>query len=184
MLLFGHVGFTMSFVKIYESIIQRKNCSKRSFIDYRVVAIGAMLPDIIDKPLVQMLYGLGRHDGHFIAHYPLFAELIILIGMIVYYRKKNNNILVLGVCTRIHQLLDDISRYETSNITNYTFTHNNIITRIFNHIDMLIAPIYKNHQYLKDLWLFSMDPFVFTTEFIGFVCILYFLYRYIIKGKI
>lgn len=127
MLLFGHLGLTVSaawaFGNSYDKLQARKqplesgtNKLQRlaSKIDYRVVLIGSMLPDIIDKPLGILIlhgeYGGGR--GFF--HTLLFALLLSLAGLIWYRKKRGTLLLTLGLATIMHLVLDSMwTRKET-----------------------------------------------------------------------
>ncbi len=119
MLLFGHLGLTVGAAwalgHSYDKLQARKqprepgaNKLRRlaSKIDYRVVLIGAMLPDIIDKPLGILVlhgeYGGGRSFFHTL----LFALLLILAGLIWYRRKRGILLLTLALANIMHLALD------------------------------------------------------------------------------
>ena len=108
MLLSGHVGLTVGVIKVFEKIIPRKNITSSNFVDYRIVMVGSILPDIIDKPLVQIIYGLQYHSGHFIAHSFVFSVALISIGIILLILKRTKNFFLLGICCLIHQLFDKL----------------------------------------------------------------------------
>ena len=93
MLLFGHVGLTVGVLKVFEKVALSKNKISDNFVDYRIVMVGAILPDIIDKPLVQFIFGLQYHSGHFIAHSFIFSGVLIAIGIISLILKRNKNVL-------------------------------------------------------------------------------------------
>jgi membrane-bound metal-dependent hydrolase YbcI (DUF457 family) len=73
-------------------------------IDIRFLLIGAILPDIIDKPLGLFHIGSGRS----ISHTLLFLLIFALSGLILYFVKKWKRMLVLagGICA--HLLLDSM----------------------------------------------------------------------------
>lgn len=71
-------------------------------IDYRWVALGALLPDLIDKPLAWS--GLiGSHTGgHFIGHAILFQVALLLTGLALARRGHCELVLVaIGALTHI-----------------------------------------------------------------------------------
>jgi hypothetical protein len=47
--------------------------NRMSLFDYRLVALGALLPDIIDKPLAWFILGDRVEDNHLFAHTMLFG---------------------------------------------------------------------------------------------------------------
>lgn len=77
-----------------------------ALIDYRLVLLGSMLPDIIDKPLG--IYGFG--GGRSLAHTLLFVLLILLVGLYRYFRSARLGILVLSLCSGFHLILDQMWR--------------------------------------------------------------------------
>ena len=63
-------------------VTPRKDAPRRSSIadavDYRLVALGALLPDLIDKPIVWVLFPSPDTGGHHIGH-SLFGGLALLL---------------------------------------------------------------------------------------------------------
>lgn len=72
MLVFGHLGFTTGIFSLIEEKLGYR-------IDYRVVFIGALLPDMIDKPLGMIL--LPLHNGRVFAHTLLFALMLLSLSL-------------------------------------------------------------------------------------------------------
>jgi hypothetical protein len=68
--------------------------------DIRLLVIGALLPDIIDKPLGHII--LSENNGRIFAHTLLFSVSLLLIALA--YRK----LLPLSLGVSVHQLLDGI----------------------------------------------------------------------------
>jgi hypothetical protein len=89
MLLFAHMGLALAGGRLYKNV------------DYLFLAIGAMLPDLIDKPLGWMVYGTPNM-GRIFAHTLLFF--LILAAWALYSRDTRIVSLVAGVL--IHLLLD------------------------------------------------------------------------------
>jgi len=74
------------------------------FIDIRWLLIGAMLPDIIDKPLGRLFFENGRVFSH-----TLLLLLVILIAGIFLYRvKKGSWLLALAIGDFAHLVLDQM----------------------------------------------------------------------------
>jgi inner membrane protein len=121
MLLFGHLGLTAggawALAHSYDKLQARKQPLESgtdklrrlaSKIDYRVVLIGAMLPDIIDKPLgILVLHG-EYGGGRSFCHTLLFALLLILAGLIWYRRKRGILLLTLALANIMHLALDEM----------------------------------------------------------------------------
>lgn len=68
MLLFAHLGLTLVAARFLK------------WIDPRFLALGALLPDIIDKPLGLLIFGSMGH-GRIFAHTLLFVLVLILISL-------------------------------------------------------------------------------------------------------
>ncbi|NLE89557.1 MAG: metal-dependent hydrolase [Dehalococcoidales bacterium] len=81
-----------------------------SGIDYRMLLIGSMLPDIIDKPLGIYLLADEIGNGRIYAHTLLFLLILIAAGLLLYYYRRNTALLLLGVGTFAHLALDQIWR--------------------------------------------------------------------------
>ena len=82
-------------------------------IDYRIVALGALFPDAIDKPLA--MFGLdslsqGETSGHTIAHTLLASGLIIATGLVL-SRRGDHRLLWFGLGSLTHPLVDPVIVY-------------------------------------------------------------------------
>ena len=84
-----------------ESIGAHKRAGWR--IDYRLVILGSLLPDIIDKPLEFWLLH-SRSIGHTL----LFANLLILLGLTAMGSARLRASLVLSISSAGHLLLDSM----------------------------------------------------------------------------
>lgn len=67
-------------------------------IDVRILILGAVIPDIIDKPLGHMI--LSIDNGRIIAHSLLFATTLLAFGMMF------KRMLPLSIGVAVHQILD------------------------------------------------------------------------------
>jgi len=72
------------------------------FLDLRLLIIGSMLPDIIDKPLGLFLYGSGRAFMHSLAA----ALLLVIIAVWSYRRNRQTGWLALAFGLVCHLLFD------------------------------------------------------------------------------
>ena len=93
MLLFGHIGITLGVAWLIESKLRVK-------IDYRQIAIGSLLPDMIDKPVGMIL--LPINNGRIFGHTLLFVLILLIIGL--KYRKS----LFLSFASFLHLIEDEI----------------------------------------------------------------------------
>ncbi len=178
MLFFGHLGITAAVTKIIDITfpaeaadsdngIRRKIVSMVSkfrkadgSIDYRMVIIGSMLPDIIDKPLALVMDNSVYFSGRGICHGLLF-NLLLLTGGII-FRKAWLRVIWFG--SLIHLLLDSIWRAPVT----------------------LFWPLYGWFPpTVYDTWLEDMlrglmtKPVVFILEMTGLSLVTYIAYRVI-----
>lgn len=77
-------------------------------IDIRLLLIGALLPDIIDKPLGHLFFREALSNGRIFAHTLLFLIIITLAGLYLYRRRAKLWLLVLAFGTLIHLILDQM----------------------------------------------------------------------------
>lgn len=182
MLIAGHIGLTLGVIKIYEKVAKKKNTKNDNFIDYRIVALGSILPDIIDKPLVQIIYGLRNHEGHLIAHSFIFSALLITLGIIIFFMNKNKNALLLGICSLIHQLFDKAILLPNIFLLPDVNSSNFILLKRFEFVHNITLPIYTRFPYLRDTMTYFEKPYVFIAEVIGFIIIVYFVCK-LLKNK-
>ena len=76
------------------------------YVDIRLVLVGSLLPDIIDKPLGMVFLSSSLSNGRIFAHTLLFLALMTLTGLIVYRRTGRNWLLVLSFGTATHLVFD------------------------------------------------------------------------------
>ena len=103
-----------------------------SRIDVRILLLGSLLPDIVDKPLGIFLFPETFNSGRIFCHTLLFLILITLAGVYVYRRYRKTWLLVLSFGTFTHLVLDQMwltprtlfwplygSTFEPADITNW-----------------------------------------------------------------
>jgi hypothetical protein len=76
MLLFGHIGITLGVAWLAKT---RLNERFKVRVDYSLIFIGSLLPDIIDKPVGMIL--LPLNNGRVFGHTLLFVLIFLLIGL-------------------------------------------------------------------------------------------------------
>ena len=82
----------------------------RKRIDYRFVALGALLPDIIDKPLTWLLFPEAFNDDHIFGHVLLLPLSLLLLGLFSARRGDARPFLV-GAGALAHLLVDPVVLY-------------------------------------------------------------------------
>ncbi len=128
MFLFGHVGITLGVTTLVNGLVSLKTSSQRNssvlntigvddrkismtgwfeslgkFLDIRLLIIGSMLPDIIDKPLASFVnFGNGRSVSHTL----LFALIFVLPGIYFYISRRWTWFLALAIGIVFHLILD------------------------------------------------------------------------------
>ncbi len=127
MLILGHAGITFGVALAAESLASHPRSSSTHSrnslrarlhgsmlslsrkIDLRLLFIGSLLPDIIDKPglvLFSGVYGTGR----LFAHSLLFIVVLVLAGAWRYRVDRRTGLLVLAYGSAMHLLLDAMWR--------------------------------------------------------------------------
>lgn len=111
MIFFGHLGLTTGAVKIFETVYAIKKKPELPSLDYRFVLLGSILPDLIDKPIGAILFINTYHNSRIYAHTLLFSAFLTLTGVHLYKKRKTNAVLLLGIGSILHILLDSMWRY-------------------------------------------------------------------------
>lgn len=105
MLLFGHLGITLGIFFGLGIFIPRL----RTIIDPRYLVIGAVLPDLIDKPIGEVIFASTFSSGRIVGHTLLFSILLFLIGLYMYERRKDILGLSLTSGTFLHLFEDQMA---------------------------------------------------------------------------
>jgi hypothetical protein len=80
-------------------------------LDYRLVALGALLPDLIDKPLGWILLRkFFQGNDHLFGHALLFGSTITLAGLRRYAHGGGSELLAVGVGSLAHLALDPLAK--------------------------------------------------------------------------
>lgn len=110
MIFFGHLGLTVGAAKLAETAAAKNR--KLPQIDYRLVMVGAILPDLIDKPIGALLFVDTYHNSRIYAHSLLFSVLLLVWGLLRYKKRKKAGVLTLAFGSLFHLVLDSMWRYE------------------------------------------------------------------------
>ncbi len=198
MLLFGHIGITAGVVKAcdilasmtkpgssYEldsslkfgTVISRKlrlhyllNGIKGRIgsMDYRMVLVGSLLPDIIDKPLWLFTAAEIPFSGRGYTH-SLLLNLALLIGGLVLIKYRKSWLLIISLSSFMHLILDQI--WSSPVVLLWP----------------LLGPLPKGETvgWLPNIFqvLFSY-PDVYIPEIIGLAIVLLFAYRVVVRKSV
>jgi membrane-bound metal-dependent hydrolase YbcI (DUF457 family) len=102
MFIFGHIGVTLGIL----TILKKHPLFSKLHTGLPMVAFGAMLPDIIDKPIGEGIFADYFSNGRIYGHTLLFCLLILMAAVYYYKRKDDNRILVIPAATFLHLVED------------------------------------------------------------------------------
>ncbi|MCJ7769863.1 MAG: metal-dependent hydrolase [Dehalococcoidales bacterium] len=77
-------------------------------IDIRLLFIGSLLPDIIDKPLGHLFFIEALSNGRVFGHTLLFFVIIALVGLYIYRSHSQLWLSVVAFGTLLHLILDQM----------------------------------------------------------------------------
>ena len=110
MLILGHLGFSLAAGKTAEAAyerVSRRRIPGSGLFDYRVLAVGAMLPDLIDKPLFWLplpeILDVSRLLGH-----SLLLPLLLMVLWWAGPARLQRISLTLAVGSLMHLVLDGV----------------------------------------------------------------------------
>ncbi|MHB8103084.1 MAG: metal-dependent hydrolase [Methanosarcina sp.] len=104
MLLFGHLGITLGIFFGLGIFIPRL----RTIIDPKYLVIGALLPDLVDKPVGRVIFASSVANGRIIGHTILFSLLLLLIGLYLYEKRRDIKVLTLSSGSFFHLFEDQM----------------------------------------------------------------------------
>lgn len=96
-MLFWHLGITAAVV--FATLGRRR-------IDYRVVLVGSILPDIIDKPIGRLLFESIFHNSRLFGHTILFSVVTLFGVQVVLRGTSARRWFILPIACVIHLALD------------------------------------------------------------------------------
>ena len=80
MFVFGHLGITLGIAFILFQFVLPRIGIRLKKINYLFIALGAILPDLIDKPIGRILLGESVANGRLFGHTLLFVLILVMIG--------------------------------------------------------------------------------------------------------
>lgn len=104
MFIFGHIGITLGIFYLLNRLFPEKNIP----VNFKWIAFGALLPDLIDKPLGRIVLAETIGSGRIFAHTLLFGILLGLIAYYAFYRKGWTIPLIVAGASFCHLLEDQM----------------------------------------------------------------------------
>jgi inner membrane protein len=147
------------------------------FLDIRLLLIGSLLPDIIDKPVGYLAF----HNGRVFSHTLLFAVVTLAFGIYLYRRYRQTWLLALNIGTLVHLVLDymwlspqvifwpllgvEFPRFQEANWFTYWLTHlfgdlANFVPELIGGLVMVAFAVYLIREKTLRAFLFkgTLDP--------------------------
>lgn len=186
MILFGHLGLTYAIAAGMENAgLGKKLFNSDKAIDFRLVFIGAILPDLVDKLIIFFISNETVHSGRIYGHTLLFAIVLTGIGKIVWNKYKKPWLLLLAGCSIIHLAFDSMWLYMVTlfwPVYDLFSSHITVYPQAFNHAIMSIL-----NQEFKDVSLNSLaaallNPYNGIAEISGFLIMVH-LFMQLISQK-
>ena len=85
MFVMGHIGCTLGIVVIIAMMVPEL----KDRIDMRFVLVGALLPDLIDKPIGHIIFASSIGYGRIFGHTLLFVLILLAIGLFLRDRRQD-----------------------------------------------------------------------------------------------
>lgn len=128
MLFLAHMGITLGTAQVLDCAVGRwrsarartgelaagdvavaqRPASLMSQIDVRLLLLGSVLPDLIDKPLGQLVFRDTFSNGRIFCHTLLFLVVISLLGYYIWQRQRRTWLLAIAFGVFMHLLLDEM----------------------------------------------------------------------------
>lgn len=139
-------------------------------VDIRVLLIGSLLPDIVDKPLGYIFFREALSSGRTIGHTLFFLILITLAGLLLYRYGKKTWLLVVSFGALIHLILDQMWTTPETLLWpffGFAFEKHDISSYIPDIIDNL-----------------TTKPDVYIPEIVGGLILIWFVYEVLRRRKL
>ena len=100
MLPLAHIGFTTVAVKALDTVVQFRH------MDYRILVVASLLPDLVDKPLAKMLATSYDYESRAAGHSLAFLGFVVLIMGFLWLSNWRAGFWPFVLGTLIHDALD------------------------------------------------------------------------------
>lgn len=185
MILFGHLGLTYIAAAAADKGGLKSWLAKFSeYIDYRLVFIGAILPDLIDKVTIFFIAKESIHSGRIFAHSLLFALLMMGAGLLIWKKSKKPWLLTLAFGSFIHLILDSMWLYP--NTLFWPVYDLSLIQPQEGFLQVLTKIISQDFHTVTFLSLKDAlsNPFIGIPELIGLIATAYLFIRLLINKRL
>ena len=123
MLLFGHLGITLAVGVANQRILPKSPVPETEtaatkppitllhllhHFDYRILLLGSLLPDLIDKPIGRIFFYDVFQNGRIFGHTLIFNMCLIALGIYTVARWRQSQFLILAFGSFIHLMLDQM----------------------------------------------------------------------------
>ncbi len=179
MLLLAHVGITLGIAKSIKKLMDYRGPKKiHEWIDYRLVILGSMLPDIIDKPLGGIILKETIGNGRIYSHTLLCLLFLSALGAFVWSKYRRPGLLVVAGGYIVHHILDSMWFYPETflwPIYGWTFTKGDPEHWLQLWVNLVTCPKY----YIPEI-LGGIIIIIFVTELVMSKS----LYYFIVNGRV
>jgi membrane-bound metal-dependent hydrolase YbcI (DUF457 family) len=173
---FGHVGITLGAGAVLAGNVNRRGkkqswfVSLSRYVDIRLLLVGSMLPDIIDKPVGMYFFRNTFNNGRIFSHTLLFLIVISAVGLLIYKKQHRTWMLALAAGTFTHLLLDSMWKTPATlfwPLLGFSFPK----TNLENWLQIIL------HTTVS-------DPTVYLPEIIGLAIVLWFVIETIKRKQV
>lgn len=211
MIFFGHIGLTLAAARVFEKSVPAKPAIGKAFsgytsttgyhsatvvspleklqgrsLDYRIILIGSILPDLFDKSVIYFLAGESFRSGRALAHTLVFSLVLICLGLLLHIGYKEGRMLQLGLTGVFHLAMDQMWKYpdvlfwpvEKSRILPQKAAE--VWTEIYTHV----LENSSSEITLSSFNRLFRDPFVYLPEIIGFGILVVFIWSLVRRKKL
>ncbi|MGB2842708.1 MAG: metal-dependent hydrolase [Halobacteriota archaeon] len=178
MFLFGHLGITLGIAVLFFRVLKIEPDRRL----YLFVLIGAVLPDLIDKPVGEILLANSISNGRLFAHTLLFISILLLIGTYIYKRNGSGEkgVVLLGFASFIH-LCEDLMWLSPETLFYPIFGFGFPQSVVEEHwLDYFLGAFFGTYSPLTGAEL----SYVFVSELIGLTILLTFAFCYLYRTSI
>ncbi|MEO7803493.1 MAG: metal-dependent hydrolase [Actinomycetota bacterium] len=154
-MLFFHLGVTCGIV--FATLGRRR-------IDYRVVMLGAILPDLVDKPLGRLFFEDTFHRSRLFGHTILFATVLLLGFQFVLRGDVARRWFILPIAAAIHLALDGM--------------WNDPVTLFWPFFGTTFPPVFVDNYWLEVLQRPLTHPLELVKEVLGAAILIYLGFAY------
>jgi hypothetical protein len=170
-LLLAHTGITLALTRSLEKMMVSRGMRKvPDLIDYRLVLVGSMLPDIIDKPLGGFVLRETIGSGRIYSHTLLFLIFLFGIGMFFWYKFNRSCFLVLAGGSFFHHILDGMWLFPGTFLWpayGWGFPEGTLQNWLLHWMQSLLT-----------------DPYVYVPEIIGGMIIIFFVVKLTLQKRL